>query len=44
MTEDTKRDVVYSTTHSAQIEDYPIGDIDRDPLFTSLLLKRVPIP
>jgi O-methyltransferase len=32
----TKRDIVYSTSHRAQIEDYPISDIDRDPLFSRL--------
>lgn len=32
----TRRDVVYSTTHRAQIEDYPIADIDRDPMFSAL--------
>lgn len=35
----TKRDVVYSTTHRAEIEDYPIGDIDRDSLFTNLFAQ-----
>lgn len=29
-----KRDVVYSSGHASQIEDYPIEDIDRDALFT----------
>lgn len=35
----TKRDVVYSKTHRAEIEDYPIGDIDRDPLFARLFAQ-----
>lgn len=31
----TKRPVVYSSKHAAEIEDYPIADIDRDATFTS---------
>lgn len=31
-----KREVVYSATHRAIIEDYPIDDIDRDTLFAKL--------
>ena len=29
----TTREVVYSRSHRAEIEDQPIGDIDRDDLF-----------
>ncbi|MCX8497274.1 MAG: class I SAM-dependent methyltransferase [Akkermansiaceae bacterium] len=32
----TKREVVYSATHRAEIEDYPIGDVDRDLVFLRL--------
>ena len=34
-----RRDVVYSTTHRAQIEDYPVGDIDRVLLFAHLFAQ-----
>jgi O-methyltransferase len=38
-TTDNKREVVYSTTHSATIEDYPISDIDRNLDFLDLFEK-----
>jgi O-methyltransferase len=33
VTDSYKRSVVYSTRHFSEIEDHPITDIDRDPLF-----------
>jgi O-methyltransferase len=33
---DNKRKVMYSSTHGAEIEDYPIADIDRDHQFIRL--------
>ena len=38
-TKNNQRDVVYSTTHSATIEDYPIPDIDRNLDFLELFEK-----
>jgi len=32
----TRREVAYSSTHRAEIEDYPIADIDRSAEFTDL--------
>lgn len=33
------RDIVFSRNHSAQLEDYPIPDIDADPIFREIFLK-----
>jgi len=30
------RDIVYSSKHAAQLHDYPIPDIDSDPVFTAI--------
>lgn len=36
LTYPSKRSVVYSTRHFSEIEDHPITDIDRDPLFSEV--------
>jgi hypothetical protein len=35
----TRREVAYSSTHRAEIEDYPIADIDRSAEFTDLFAR-----
>ncbi|CAN7689725.1 TylF/MycF/NovP-related O-methyltransferase [Aminobacter sp. LjRoot7] len=36
MSDTSKRPIIYSSRHAAEVEDQPIADIDRDPLFTEL--------
>lgn len=39
MNDTQKRPVVYSSRHAAEIEDYPIEDIDRDTVFSNIFAK-----
>ena len=36
MSDNRARDIVFSTKHRVSLEDYPVPDIDRDPVFTRI--------